>query len=115
NNASVSSLPGGGLRRQHSNASQRGSAPVRDPVQVLSRILGVDYADLAASTLQTNKQDDSLKPELVEDVDFGGLSLEEYAAQQLGDAPEQDLSVLIAEDCIFYRVTELRSGRLIVR
>lgn len=101
NNTSASSLPaGGGLRRQLSNASNRGSSlQVRDPVQVLSRILGVDFGELAA--LQTANDEILSKPEIVEDVDFGGLSLEEYANQHQVEEEKEELSVSVAEDCVF--------------
>ncbi|CAF9912690.1 MAG: hypothetical protein GOMPHAMPRED_007733 [Gomphillus americanus] len=94
-NSSTSSLPGALRLPNGSGLRQSTIAPpdTKDPILILQDILGVSLAEV--DTKGDTENEDT--PVLIEDIDFGGLSLDgylkEYGQEELSQEGTQFLSV----------------------
>lgn len=81
---------------------------VPDPIRVLQSIFG------APPRKQTAENTDGRPEELVEEVDFGSLSLEEFADEEKERNPVQPTAVQSIEQCMSDCKSLARQGKLMI-
>lgn len=95
--ANTSSASLAGQLRRSESGRRAGTPPIRDPLEVLGRILGRD--DFPKPNLGETEIE---KPDILDsDVDFGGLSLEEYVEKEEDPANNSgiDYTAHTIEEC----------------